>query len=119
MKKYVNKQVQVIANFGREVRRVSGTLLSAEGKYILKTDAGVVILQSISSIDLAGLPEGFFTVPTLHWRVYSKSAQTAQCEVAYRTTGFGWKADYSLTLNADESLGDIGGWVTIDNNSGK
>lgn len=39
--------------------------------------------------------------------------------MAYRTTGFGWKSDYSLTLNADESLGDIGGWVTIDNNSGK
>ena len=24
-----------------------------------------------------------------------------------------------MTLNQDESLGDIGGWVTIDNNSGK
>lgn len=65
------------------------------------------------------MPEGFFTVPTLNWKVYSKEAQTTQCEVAYRTTGFGWKSDYSLTLNADESLGDIGGWVTIDNNSGK
>ena len=24
-----------------------------------------------------------------------------------------------MTLNEDETVGDIGGWVTIDNNSGK
>lgn len=41
------------------------------------------------------------------------------CEVAYRTTGFGWKADYSITLDENERVADIGGWVTIDNNSGK
>lgn len=39
--------------------------------------------------------------------------------MAYRTTGFRWKADYSLTLNQNETLADIGGWVTIDNESGK
>ena len=39
--------------------------------------------------------------------------------MAYRTRGFSWKADYSLVLSQDETLGDIGGWVTIDNNSGK
>ena len=41
------------------------------------------------------------------------------CEVAYRTTGFSWKSDYSITLSKDEKKADIGGWVTIDNNSGK
>ena len=41
------------------------------------------------------------------------------CEVAYRTTGFKWKADYSISLNQKEDKADIGGWVTIDNNSGK
>ena len=39
--------------------------------------------------------------------------------MAYRTTGFKWSADYSLTLNKDETRADIGGLVTIDNNSGK
>ena len=41
------------------------------------------------------------------------------CEVAYRTTGFKWKADYSISLNQKEDKADIGGWVTIDNYSGK
>ena len=39
--------------------------------------------------------------------------------MAYRTTGFSWKADYSLTLNQDETQADLGGWVSIDNRSGK
>jgi hypothetical protein len=51
--------------------------------------------------------------------VYSTAPQTSKCEVAYRTTGFQWKADYTIVLNEDQSLADFGGWVTIDNNSGK
>lgn len=39
--------------------------------------------------------------------------------MAYRTTGFSWKSDYSVILSQDETKADIGGWVTIDNNSGK
>ena len=79
MEKYINKEIQVVANFGNEVRKVIGTLLSYNGKYIIQTNNGVVILQSISSIDLPSLPEGFFTVPTLNWRVYSEKAQNLQC----------------------------------------
>lgn len=55
----------------------------------------------------------------MNWKVWSEKAITTPCEVAYRTSGFRWAADYSLTLNELETLADIGGWVTIDNNSGK
>ncbi len=65
------------------------------------------------------MPEGFFTLPTLHWKVYSSKAITTDCEVAYRTTGFSWKADYTIILDQNETHGDVGGWVTIDNRSGK
>lgn len=58
-------------------------------------------------------------MPTLKWKVYSANQLTASCEVAYRTTGFSWKADYLVTINDDETKADIGGWVTIDNFSGK
>lgn len=44
---------------------------------------------------------------------------TTDCEVAYRTTGFSWKSDYTVILNQLENAADIGGWVTIDNHSGK
>ena len=39
--------------------------------------------------------------------------------MAYRTNGFKWKADYFVNLDEKEEKADIGGWVTIDNNSGK
>jgi hypothetical protein len=40
-------------------------------------------------------------------------------EVAYRTTGFSWKSDYTVILDEAEKKADVGGWVTIDNYSGK
>ena len=75
--------------------------------------------KNIDGVNFASLPAGFLTVPTLNWKVASSSAITTNCEVAYRTTGFSWKSDYSLTLNADETKADVSGWVTIDNYSGK
>lgn len=74
-------------------------MLAHSPNFILKTDKGVVIVNKISAIDLAAIPDGFFTVPTLNWKVWSEVAQTTKCEVAYRTTGFQWKADYIITIN--------------------
>ena len=119
LEKYLEKQVTLYVDMVDTTRRVSGKLLGFNSGYILETRFGIEIFNNIVGIDLASLPEGFFTTPTLHWDVYSSRRQTANCEVAYRTTGFGWDADYSLTLSQDESSADIGGWVTIDNNSGK
>ena len=44
---------------------------------------------------------------------------TSDCEVAYRTTGFSWKSDYTIIVDESEKKADFGGWVTIDNRSGK
>lgn len=85
----------------------------------MKTNTGIVILNKIVSVQLASLPDGFFTKPTLNWKVWSQDARKAVCEVAYRTSGFSWDAAYSLVLNEEETVGDMGGWVTIDNRSGK
>ena len=94
-------------------------MLGYNDGYIIKTDYGINVFNSIDAIQFPQLPDGFFTVPTLNWKVFAENPTEIDCEVAYRTTGFSWKADYSLTLNKDETNADIGGWVTIDNNSGK
>ena len=77
------------------------------------------MLNNIEGISFATLPAGFFTLPTLNWKVSSKNAVTTNCEVAYRTTGFSWKSDYLITLDELEAHADVGGWVTITNKSGK
>lgn len=119
LKKYLEKKIDVVAELGDQVRRLSGTLLSQDSGFILQTDTGIISLNKVAAIDLPAIPDGFFTVPTLNWKVFSTEAQSNTCQVAYRTTGFNWAADYSIVLNNDETKGDIGGWVTIDNNSGK
>lgn len=119
MKKYLNRNIEIYAKLGNTSTRIKGILLGYSSGYILKTAYGIEVLNNIEGITFEALPEGFFTLPTLGWKVFSESALTTDCEVAYRTTGFSWKADYSITLNSNETKADIGGWVTIDNNSGK
>lgn len=75
--------------------------MAQDGDYILKTNTGIIVLKDIAAIELPSIPDGFFTVPTLNWKVFSEKAQTTTCEVAYRTTGFNWNADYSIVLNSD------------------
>lgn len=104
---------------GTTSRRVTGKLLGYNSGYIIQTKNGIQIFNKIAGVEFPTLPDGFFTTPTLNWKVFSEKPLTTSCEVAYRTTGFSWKADYSLTLNEEETNADVGGWVTIDNNSGK
>src|SRR5207244_3924901 len=37
---------------------------------------------------------------------------------SYLTTGMGWRADYVVVVNKDDTKADLNGWVTINNNSG-
>jgi len=77
------------------------------------------VFNNVEGIEYPALPEGFFTKPTLQWKVSSAQALTTNVEVAYRTTGFSWKSDYTVILDEAEKKADVGGWVTIDNYSRK
>jgi hypothetical protein len=117
--KYIDKNIEIYAKVGDSSTRVNGTLLGYNSGYILKTNYGIEVFNNIDGVKFPSLPAGFLTLPTLNWKVYSDKAVTTDCEVAYRTTGFSWKSDYSITLSGDETKADVGGWVTIDNYSGK
>jgi hypothetical protein len=57
LQKYIDQQVEVIADFGEQSKRVSGKLLSATGgNMIVLTSLGVVIVTKVSAIDLASIP---------------------------------------------------------------
>lgn len=119
LQKYIEKDVDLYVELGTTTRKVTGKLLGYNSGYIIQTKNGIQVFNKIAGIEFSSLPDGFFTTPTLNWKVWSELVQTTSCEVAYRTTGFKWSADYSLTLNQEQTKADIGGWVTIDNNSGK
>lgn len=88
-----------MADFGNEAKRVTGILLAYTPNVVLKTERGVISVNKVSAFDVSSMPDDFFTKPTLNWKVYSEVAQTQKCELAYRTTGFKWKADYIITVN--------------------
>ena len=119
MKKYIEQEVHIWVKLGDKSIKVTGTLLGYNRGYILETNTGVTVYHSIDAIEFAKLPEGFFTKPTLNWKVFSREAVTINCEVAYRTTGFSWKSDYTVVLGRKEKKADVGAWVTINNRSGK
>lgn len=119
LKQYLEKEIEIFAKIGETGERIEGTLLGYTSGVVLRTPKGIEVFNEIEGARFPSLPSGFFTLPTLNWKVHSAEALTTDCEVAYRTSGFSWRADYSLTLNGDESGGDFGGWVSIDNRSGK
>lgn len=71
LQKYIEKKIEIVAEFGDQPRRLSGILLSQAGNYILKTNTGIVSLSKVPAIELPSIPDGFFTVPTLNWKVFS------------------------------------------------
>lgn len=71
LQKYIEKEIEIIAELGDEVRRVKGKLLAFNSGYILQTDHGIHVFNNIAGIEFPKLPDGFFTTPTLNWKVWS------------------------------------------------
>jgi hypothetical protein len=99
LEKYLNQEVEVYTKLGEKSYKLNGTLLGFNSGYILQTGNGIEVLNNIEGLHFPSLPDGFFTLPTLNWKVFSNQTVTTDCEVAYRTTGFSWKSDYSVTLS--------------------
>ena len=79
LKKYINKNIEIFAKLGTTSDRVNGTLLGYNNGYILKTSKGIEVYNNVEGINFPSLPAGFFTMPTLNWKVFSASATTTDC----------------------------------------
>jgi hypothetical protein len=129
--KYVGKDVQVTRQGiptptvvgATGVETINGTLLSFDASTLVLQDADgkVKVLTrgpEIQSIELAKSDAGLITKPTLVWKIQSDSAGQPVARVTYQTDGLTWRADYNVSVNADDTAADIGAWVTILNQSG-
>lgn len=120
LEKYLDKEIQLLT---KDQAVYSGTLLSqAEDRIILRDGEGKIQVvtggENLLKVDLAGLPEGLITKPTLVWQTYSANPGNQLCQVTYMTGGISWKADYVMVVNDKDSEVDLTGWVTLDNQSG-
>ena len=74
--------------------------------------------DNVKDIQFGAFPEGLITKPTLVWKLATEKVGEQLIEVAYQTGGINWQADYNAVLNAKDTALDLGGWVTINNQSG-
>lgn len=63
--------MELFVTLGETSKRVTGKLLGYNDGYIIQTDYGINVFNNIDAIQFPKLPEGFFTVPTLNWKVFS------------------------------------------------
>ncbi|HEY7117611.1 MAG TPA: DUF4139 domain-containing protein [Tepidisphaeraceae bacterium] len=74
--------------------------------------------QDITEIKLFDLKTGLATRPTLSWTVNAQQAGEHDVLVSYQTDNITWRADYTLTVNKDDTAADLSAWVTLVNQSG-
>lgn len=133
LSKSIGKNVKFVQFLpGGGVHELSGVLLNAplstvvhpEGEesiqyhgLVVKTANGVV-LNPAGQVELAELPAGLISKPSLLWRLDCDKAGTHKSEIAYQTGGMNWKCDYIAVINEDDTKTDLTSWVTLSNQCG-
>ena len=121
LEKYIDRDLTVKTAGGAIY---TGKLQSFDPSQIVLAQAdnkGLAMIQrpqNVVDIQFGALPEGLITRPSLVWKVATQKPGDQTVEIAYQTQGISWNADYNLVLNPDETAADLGGWVTINNQSG-
>ena len=119
LEKYVGKTIALREKnpYTGDERQVEALLLSLNGGPIYQID-GAIHLDHPGRPILPSIPDNLIARPTLIWRLENATSRSQMIETTYLTGGITWRADYVLTLGANDDRGDLAGWVTIDNRSG-
>jgi hypothetical protein len=119
LEKYLGREVTVIRvnpATGEEARE-RATVLSTNNGVVLKF-ADRIETGVPGRLAFAGVPDTLRDRPTLVISLVNPTAGVQDLELSYLTGGLSWRADYVAELNADDSLLDLNGWVTLTNQSG-
>jgi hypothetical protein len=121
--KYVGREVTLVLrrfeNNTEVLTPVQATLLSNNNGQVWKIGGQIVINPAnIVETRFPDLPENLVATPTLVWDVDNAGSGEQTVEASYLTAGMNWQADYVLVVNADDTRGDLQGWVTLINQSG-
>ena len=121
--KFVGREITLVLrryqNNTESFEPVQATLLSNNGGQVWRINGQIVINPSnISEMRFPDLPKNLVATPTLVWDVENTSTAAQTVEASYLTSGMNWRADYVLLVNADDTKGDLQGWVTLTNSSG-
>src|SRR5256714_13201646 len=121
--KFVGKEITLVLrryqNNSEIFEPVQATLLSNNAGQVWRINGQIVINPTnIIEMRFPDVPKNLVATPTLVWDVENREAGTQTVEASYLTNGMNWKADYVLVVNADDTKGDVQGWVTLLNSTG-
>ncbi|MBT9461440.1 MAG: DUF4139 domain-containing protein [Rugosibacter sp.] len=119
LEKYAGREVMVLKMnpaTGAETRELA-TVLSTQNGVVLKF-ADRIETGVPGRLAFPGVPDTLRDKPTLVISLLSPAQGQQNLELSYLTAGLSWRADYVAELNADDSLLDLNGWVTLTNQSG-
>jgi hypothetical protein len=121
--KFVGKEITLVLrryqNNTESFEPVQATLLSNNGGQVWRINGQIVINPSnIAEMRFPDLPKNLVATPTLVWDLENRETGSQSIEASYLTGGMNWRADYVLLVNADDTKGDLQGWVTLTNASG-
>lgn len=121
--KFVGKEITLVLrhyqNNTESFEPVHATLLANNGGQVWRINGQIVINPSnIAEMRFPDLPKNLVATPTLVWDLENRETGSQTIEASYLTGGMNWRADYVLLVNADDTKGDLQGWVTLTNGSG-
>src|ERR1041385_6545913 len=121
--KFVGKEITLVLrryqNNTESFEPVQATLLSNNGGQVWRINGQIVINPTnIAEMGFPDLPKNLVATPTLVWDLNNSETASQNIEASYLTSGMNWRADYVLLINADDTKGDLQGWVTLTNGSG-
>src|SRR5947207_1497995 len=121
--KFVGKEITLVLrhyqNNTESFEPVQATLMSNNGGQVWRINGQIVINPSnIAEMRFPDLPKNLVATPTLVWDLENRETGLQSIEASYLTAGMNWRADYVLLVNADDTKGDLQGWVTLTNASG-
>jgi hypothetical protein len=123
LEKYVGGRVTVVSQVpnpdgpGSRERREDAEVLATNGGVVLKF-ADRIETTVPGRIVFPGVPGNLRSRPTLVLSLHSGAARPQKLELTYLTGGLTWQADYVANLGLDGKTLDLGGWVTLTNQSG-
>jgi len=118
LEKYVGRQVTIYRYNEQSARDepVQAEVLSVNQGTIFRI-GDEITYNYPGRIAFPSIPENLIAQPTLVWLLESRQPRQ-RVEVSYLTQNLNWKADYVFVVNADDTAGDLTGWVTLTNQSG-
>ncbi len=117
LEKYVGETVTLYMPSENGEIPVQATLLSTQGGRVYQI-GDAIALNPPGRVVLPALKGDLRASPTLVWTLSSEVGGEQPVEVSYLTGGLDWKADYVATISVDDETLNLGGWVTVTNQSG-